>query len=47
VRKASNLAQQHYPSVVDPVGEVGALKTYLVRLEAAINDGAALIRQVD
>jgi hypothetical protein len=46
VRQASALAQEHYPLVVDPVGEVGALKTYLARLETAISDRVALLMHV-
>jgi hypothetical protein len=36
VKKAAELAERHYPAIVDPVGEAGAVKTYIGRLEAAI-----------
>jgi hypothetical protein len=41
--EAAALAAAHYPSIVDPVGEAGAVKTYIGRLAEAIQErmGAA------
>ena len=36
--RAATLAQHHYLSVVDPVAEPGAVRTYLARLETAIRE---------
>ncbi len=40
-QEGSALARRHYPSIVDPVGETGAVRTYLDRLEAAIRERIA------
>ncbi len=37
-QEASGLARRHYPDIVDPVSEAGAVRTCLDRLEAAIRN---------
>lgn len=43
-RQAAMLAERHYPSIVDPVGETGAVRTYVARLEQAILKRVGLSR---
>jgi hypothetical protein len=40
-QEAARLAERHYPAIVDPVGEAGAVRTYIVRLEAAVRERIA------